>query len=93
MLLDGRIRGAGAKGRAGHVVASFSDDALAQTFVVGKEEGFVLQDRAADIAAKLIQTERLLLEVERVARVQCVVAQELEERSRETRSSPTWTRC
>src|SRR3712207_8356866 len=62
-------------------------DALAQSFEIREEERLVAQDRAADVAAELIQAERLLGGVERIARVERVVAEELDRKSTRLNSS------
>jgi hypothetical protein len=53
---------------------------LAQPLVAAEEEGLVLDDRAAEGEAELVAPELRLPVVEEVARVQVVVAQELEDR-------------
>src|SRR2546425_109726 len=54
---------------------------FSSTLVIGKEKGAVLHDRTAQVAAELVQPERLLRGVERIAGVEHVVAEEFEDAS------------
>ena len=69
----------GAVGRAGREALQSLVQTLAERFEGSKEEGLVLQDRSAEIAAELVQAERLLLDREGIAGVEDVIAQELEQ--------------
>src|SRR5439155_27141173 len=74
-----RGHGARPRGGAGNGPDQVDPRALAQPFVIGEEEHLVLDDRAADRYAELVQPKRgLRSRIKKVARIEGVVAQVFE---------------
>ncbi len=77
------LRSALAEAGTRHEAIGAADrESLQQAFVVGKEEGLVLDDRPAEIAAKLIEAEgRDGFPIKGTARIECAIAKELVSRT------------